>query len=357
MARELTALGEHPRIDDGGVSWTGDARSMMRANLWLRAASRVLVRVARFEARTFRELERHANTIDWSRFLAAGITADFRVTARKSKLYHSDGIADRLLSATRSRSPAGKAARPEPGAGSREQLFVVRVVRDQFEISVDTSGELLHVRGYRQAVAKAPLRETLAAALLLGAGWTGDTPLVDPLCGSGTIAIEGALIARRIAPGIARAFAFQSWPRFEATSFDRERADARAGVLAQAPAPIAGSDRDAGAIESSIANAARAGVADAIDWSVRSISALAPPQGPGLIATNPPYGKRVGTAGDVRNLYAQLGKVVRRHCRGWRLALYSPSAGLTSQLALPSSELFRTSNGGIRVSAVAAEVA
>lgn len=359
VARELTALGETPRIDDGGVSWSGDARSMMRANLWLRTASRVLVRVARFRATEFYELEKRAKKIPWGEFVPFGHTVEFRVTARKSRLYHSDAIAERL-----SRSVAASAKRSRASAlragGDASQLFVVRVVRDEFEISVDSSGDLLHQRGYRRAVARAPLRETLAAALLLAAEWTGDAPLLDPMCGSGTIPIEGALIARRIAPGIRRGFAFESWPGFQASVWTRVRADARANELASARVPIVGSDRDAGAVESALANAERAGVPADVAFRCAPVSAIEPPgaAGAGLVATNPPYGVRVvsGSGTDLRNLYAQLGNVLRERFSGWRLAMYSPESRLTSQLALPVREAFRTSNGGIKVAAVIGEV-
>jgi putative N6-adenine-specific DNA methylase len=353
VARELTDLGEQPRIDDGGVSWTGDARSVMRANLWLRTASRVLVRIATFDATKFHELERLAKKIEWGRFLTQGTAPEFRVTARKSKLYHSDAIAERLsVAATAGTRKAG--GRQTAGVS---QLFVVRVVRDHFEISADTSGELLHMRGYRQAVGKAPLRETLAAALLLGAGWKHDTPFIDPFCGSGTLPIEAAMMARRIAPGLHRDFAFQHWPGFDAAAWSRERAEAQACRLASAPLAIAGSDRDAGAITSARANAERAGVTGDIGFETKAVSAIEPPGTPGLLASNPPYGKRIGRSGDPRNLYAQLGKVLRTRCRGWQFALYAPEERLLAQLDQPYSELFRTSNGGIRVSAIAGIVA
>lgn len=349
VARELTNLGERPRIDEGGVAWTGDARSVMRANLWLRTASRVLVRVAHFRATEFFELEKLAKKIPWEEFLGPGRAAEFRVTAHKSKLYHSDAIAERLLSALGSRLSAPKLA-------TESQLFVVRVVRDEFEISADTSGELLHMRGYRQAVGKAPLRETLAAALLLASGWTGETPLMDPLCGSGTIAIEGALLARRMAPGLRRSFAFQKWHRFDADGWDRLLADAKTRALASSPVPVLASDRDAGAIESASANAQRAGVAGDVVLSKQALSAMRPPDRPGVIATNPPYGKRASKGANVRNLYAQLGNVLRARCPGWQLALYSPDDRLAREIHIPLSELFRTSNGGIRVAALAGQV-
>lgn len=355
MARELTTLGEQPRIEDGGVTWEGDARSIMRANLWLRTASRVLVRVARFRATEFFELEKRAKKIPWDAFLGPNRKADFRVTAHKSKLYHSDAIAERLLSALRVPAAGGRvlSARSENGElRADSQLFVVRVHRDEFTVSADSSGELLHMRGYRQAVGKAPLRETLAAALLMAADWTGESPLIDPLCGSGTIPIEGALIARRMAPGSRRSFAFQEWPNFEASEWTSLLTDAKSRALAGSPVRILGSDRDAGAVASANANAERAGVAADVSISVLPISAISPPGRAGVIATNPPYGKRAGAGANLRDLYAQLGNVARERCAGWRLALYSPDDRLAKQVGLPLEEAFRTSNGGIKVSAL-----
>lgn len=327
----------------------------MRANLWLRTASRVLVRVAAFRATAFYELERRAKRIEWGAFVPAGGAVDFRVTARKSKLYHSDAIAERLVNSVSGGSKARAGGRRP--AADRTQLFVVRVLHDEFEISADASGQLLHMRGYRQAVAKAPLRETLAAALLLANDWTGAAPLLDPFCGSGTIPIEAALIARRIAPGLRRPFAFMQWPSFDAAEWRTLVQDAETSALAGSPVPIVGSDRDAGAIESARANAVRAGVAPDIALSARAVSAIETPERPGLVATNPPYGKRVGEGPTVRNLYAQFGKVLRERCPGWHVAFYSPDARLAGQVGVPLEEAFRTSNGGIKVTAMRGRIA
>ncbi|OYV71709.1 MAG: hypothetical protein B7Z72_06340, partial [Gemmatimonadetes bacterium 21-71-4] len=301
-AAELAALGEAPVAEEGGVSWTGDAESLCRANLWLRTASRVVVRAARFRARTFYELERHARRIRWERFLAPGNGVRFRVTCRKSRLYHSDAVAQRLAAAIEHRLKAASAYSTreadddaEGADTERDQLFVVRIAHDECTVSADSSGALLHRRGYRQAVGKAPLRETLAAALLAAAGWRGETPLVDPFCGSGTIAIEAALLARRIPPGIDRQFACLEWPGFPRGGFARLLDAARPQILPRSPVPIRGSDRDAGVIDAARANAERAGVAGDVEFAVRAVSSIEPPEGAaGLVATNPPYGVRVG---------------------------------------------------------------
>lgn len=337
---------------------------MMRANLWLRTASRVLVRVARFNAKAFHELESRAKRLPWHEYLSHGASADFRVTTHKSRLYHSDAIAERLAEAVARQTstikrPASDVERTTLNVGrGASQLFVVRVVRDEFTISADTSGDLLHMRGYRQAIGKAPLRETLAAALILACEWNGDRPLLDPFCGSGTIPIEAALLARNQAPGMRRPFAFMQWPKFHEPAWRALLRDAKTRALARSAAPIVASDRDAGAVESALANADRAGVAADLSFSSRAISAIEPQKGPGLVATNPPYGKRVGGEGsaDVRNLYAQFGKVLRARCAGWRVAFYSADPLLPKQTGLACKELFRTSNGGIGVTALVADI-
>ena len=239
----MTALGATiDATEPGGVSFKADASLLYRANLELRTANRVLKRVAHFDARTWFELERHAKKIPWSSLLGAGMVPEFEVTSRKSKLYHNRGIAQRLERVVGAEASAGDV---DP---SRVARFQVRAVRDHFTISADASGELLHRRGYRLETAKAPLRETLAAAMLLGCKWNGATALVDPFCGSGTIPIEAALLARRVPPGLNRHFAFESWPDFDAKLWAKIRADAESRILPGAPV-IIGSDRDAGAIE------------------------------------------------------------------------------------------------------------
>ena len=365
VARELTGLGLVPNAETGGAAFRGPIESIWRANLWLRTASRVLVRVASFRAQAFHELERLARAVPWERYITSGSTVRFRVTSKKSRLYHTGGIAQRFAEAIEHRVGSGIVAGESRSDESDEdeadaspaQLFVIRAFHDAFTVSVDSSGALLHQRGYRKAIAKAPLRETLAAAMLIASDWTGSTPLLDPLCGSGTIPIEAALIARRIAPGSARTFAFQSWPSFEVSRWDALRAEAAAGVLAGTGVRIRGSDRDAGAVEAAVSNAARAGVAADVELSVRAVSAIDDcGEGDGLVATNPPYGVRVGEAARLRDLYAKLGQVLRARCPGWRAALLSANTRLEGELRLPLEERMRTRNGGIPVRLMLARI-
>ncbi|HEY7394886.1 MAG TPA: class I SAM-dependent RNA methyltransferase [Gemmatimonadaceae bacterium] len=361
-ARELAELGIRGRVSEGGVAWSGSMETIARANLWLRTANRVIVRVAEFRAKAFHELELSAKRIEWERWVAPKSAVEFRVTCRKSKLYHSGAVAQRFTESVERRVAGVRAAvghesdEEAEGVAEHPQLFIVRFVHDVCTVSVDTSGPLLHLRGYRQAVAKAPLRETLAAAILLGAQWTGETPLIDPMCGSGTIPIEAARLARRIAPGRDRSFALQRWPDADEQLWKTLLAEARANERPTSPVVIEGSDRDEGAIAAAKSNAERAGVADDISFAVRPISALSAAEAPGLVASNPPYGVRIGDSDRLRNLYAQLGNVAREKRPGWTLALLSADRKLERQLHLDLYERFRTRNGGIPVRLVTAAI-
>jgi putative N6-adenine-specific DNA methylase len=244
-------------------------------------------------------------------------------------------------------------------------LVVVRLAEDQCTVSVDSSGRLLHKRGYRQAVAKAPLRETLAATLLMASGWDKVSPLLDPFCGSGTIPIEAALMARGIPPGIRRRFAFMDWPGYAESLWQ----DIAGGWLKaeSSPPPILASDRDAGAIKMAQANAERAGVADLIEFKCQAVSYLMPPAEPGgvvpvfargevapvfargWVVTNPPYGMRVNEGKDLRNLYAQFGNVLREKCPGWNLSVLCNDRVLLGQMHVPMDTSLLLVNGGIRV--------
>jgi putative N6-adenine-specific DNA methylase len=352
---ELAALGIAARVVEGGAgaAFAGDTRALYAANLHLRTATRVVVRVARFHATSFAELERACRRIPWERFVGEGEPpARLSVTCRKSKLYHSDAVAERVARSLDERVGGSRAESPTIAADDEETseapLFLVRLERDECTISADSSGELLHRRGYRHATAKAPLRETIAAAMVLASGWDGEAPLVDPFCGSGTIAIEAALIARRAAPGMHRHFAFERWPTFDSSLWEALRADAIGAQRSEAPGRIVATDRDAGAIEAAEGNAARAGVSNEIELHRRAVSASEAPTGVGLVVTNPPYGVRVGER-DLRDLYARFGDVLRTKFSGWNVALLSANPRLAGQLGLDLEERLETMNGGIRV--------
>jgi putative N6-adenine-specific DNA methylase len=361
VVAELEALGIVPRLEVGGASFRGNVETVARVNLWLRTGSRVIVRVASFRAQAFHELERLARAIPWERYLMPADGVRFRVTSKKSRLYHTGAIAQRFGEAIEHRlgraSSFDVAGAEHESERSSTQLFVIRVTHDQFTVSVDSSGALLHQRGYRKAIAKAPLRETLAAALLIATDWLGSATLLDPFCGSGTIPIEAAMLARRMAPGLGRSFSFQSWPTVEEKTWKGVHDEAVNVALAESPVPIRGFDRDAGAIAAAQANAERAGVLGDVEFAVRALSKMSvQKEKTGFVITNPPYGLRVGEAGKLRDLYARFGQVLRERCPGWRLAMLSANARLDAELRLRLEERAQTRNGGIAVRIMTGEV-
>lgn len=348
-AAELTRLGITPtETEPGGVAFEGTLDDVARANLWLRTASRVLVRLGSFGARALGELERKTMALPWRNWLPAKTAVTVRVTCRKSRLYHQKAVAERIVAACGGVAVAG-GGDPEEADEIEGQLIVVRLFRDVCTISLDSSGALLHRRGYRLAVARAPLRETLAAGLLLESGWNPETPLVDPFCGSGTVPIEAALLARRIPPGLARDFSFLRWPGADRRRWDALLDAARAAILPRAPASIIGADRDAGAIAAAAANAERAGVAADITWRQAAVSALEPPAGIGALVSNPPYGMRVSEGRQLRDLFARLGTVVRERLPGWPVTLLLPEAPLERATGLEFGPPLWTRNGGLAV--------
>jgi len=346
LSREMGA-----KASAGGVELEGDLVLAARLNLTLRTATRVLARLGEFRATTFPDLIRKARSLPFDLCLRKGQPVALRVTCRKSRLYHSGAVAERLREAIGERlGAAAPEAAADEESDSPAQLVLARFDHDVCTVSADTSGALLHRRGYRLAQSRAPLRETLAAAMLLALGYDGSGPLADPLCGSGTIAIEGALIARRRAPGIARSFALERWPAFDAASLGRLREEVREREIPHAPHPIFASDADAAAVRAAQENAKRAGVDADVRVEQRALKEVRLETGAGgLVVTNPPYGVRLG--GDLARLYSELGDLVQR--AGYRLAVLASRRGAPAKLRFETA--FRTQNGGIPVELLVAK--
>lgn len=312
----------------GGAEFTGSWPDVWRANLLLRTASRVLVRVGHFRAEQLGALYGKSTELPWTLFMGQGRAFRVEATCRKSKIYHSGAAAERVSGAI-ARTTGAEAQDDE---GVLEVL--VRIVNNDVTISIDSSGALLHRRGFKQQVGKAPLRETLASAFLMTMGYRGDEPLVDPFCGSGTIVLEAADIALGLAPGRARRFAFESFTSFRADAYGRARTKALATGEGHRVS-LVGSDRASAAIEASRANAERAGVGELATFHEAPISALVPPDGPpGLVLTNPPYGSRIGEPAALRDLYQSFGAVMRERFGGWRVGLLTSEEGLARATGL-----------------------
>lgn len=360
VAAELDDLGLGPgQVVPGGVAFRGDWAALVAANLHLRTATRVLVRLAEFPAVSFPALARRLLDIPWEDLFPshAPVRIAVRATAHKSRLYHTGAIAERLHLAVVARLGGHvELVRPrddiedDPEASSSHStlLLVVRIERDRCTVSVDSSGDPLHRRGYRLATAKAPLRPTLAAALLAAAGWRPGEPLIDPFCGSGTIAIEAALQANGAPAGALRDFSCARWPVL-AAAYPALRA--AAFNLSQKPSqcgPIVASDRDQGAVAAAQANAARAGVDAAITFAVRPFAACEPCTPSGLLLTNPPYGVRVGRTRTLRDLYAHIGHTLKNKFPNWRAALLCPP-DLRVTVGLDLQPVLSTRTGGLAV--------
>lgn len=341
LAEEAAALGFRGiAMASGGVTLAGGWPEVWRANLELRGASRVLVRVATFRAPHLAVLDRRSRQVPWRALLHRGQAVTVEASCRASRIYHEGAAAQRVEEAIR--ASLGPAETEEP------VRVLVRIVEDLCQISLDSSGELLHRRGQKGAVARAPLRETLAALFLRECGFRGDEPVLDPMCGSGTFVIEAAGIAAGLQPGRLRRFAFERFAGFDPAAFAALRREA---VLPDLPFRFIGCDRDAGAVTASRANAERAGVAPLTGFRCQPVSALERPEGPpGLVIVNPPYGTRIGDKGALRALHGALGAVLRERFAGWRVGIVTAEPSLARATGLPFAEPGPpVDHGGLRV--------
>ena len=340
VARELRQMGL-PGVaeEEGGARFHGGWAAVYRANLGCRVASRVLVRVARLEARSPRELLRGLGAVDWPGWLPRDAPVEIRVAKRAAPFQHAGRVAAGLGEILARRV----GARP-CRAGEGEARVQVRIEGPRVVASLDTSGEHLHRRGYRPRVGPAPLRENLAAGLILRAGWHGRKPLLDPMCGSGTLAVEACLLGLGVPPGRARRFAFERLPRHESALWEEIRARALEGALVRLPAPVFASDRDPAALERTLEAARRAGLAEHLQVALADVEGLVPPAAPGLLITNPPYGRRIGEAADA---YRALGAALRGRFRAWRWAVVLSGARDEKALGLPVGRRSRFRHGGL----------
>ncbi|TMV06999.1 class I SAM-dependent RNA methyltransferase [Ruegeria sediminis] len=314
------------RVIPGGVSCRGNWAEVWRANLQLRGANKVLVRIGSFPAVHLAQLDKRARKFPWGDVLRADVPIKVEATSRKSRIYHAGAAKQRVETAIA--ETLGAPVSPEAGL-----RVLLRIEKDLCTFSVDTSGEPLHKRGHKEAVAKAPMRETMAAMFLRDCGFDGSEPVLDPMCGSGTFVIEAAEIAMGLDPGRTRSFAFEQLATFDASVWQDMR---DSGTATETGILFHGSDRNDGAIEASRANAARAGVDGITRFQHRAVSDLKAPDGPpGLVIVNPPYGGRIGDEKRLRSLYGSLGKVLLERFSGWRVGIVTSGQGLARATRLP----------------------
>jgi len=343
LADELRALGA-VKVESarGGVHFAGDRVLLYRANLWLRTAVRVLLPILDAVVPSADDLYQAVQTIDWGEYLTPEHTLAVDCNVRDSRITHSKYAALRTKDAICDQFIARCGRRPSVDVETPLVGLNLHIYRDRATLSLDSSGESLHKRGYRPILTRAPLNEALAAALVQLTGWRGDVPFVDPLCGSGTLPIEAAWLALRRPPGLTRKrFGFQGWMDYDVELWTDLRDEARRGVAKHLPAPILGFDVRADAIAFSDKNARAAGVGHLLRFQRKDVRDFRPPPGPpGVVLCNPPYGERIGEEKDLESLYRLLGEVFRERCAGWTAYVFTGNAALADQIGpVPASQV------------------
>lgn len=350
LADELAGLGGTDVTPGrGGVTFAGDQTLLYRCNLALRTAVRVLRPVLEADVRTPDELYDAVRTVDWSQYLTPAHTLAVDANVRDSAITHSQYAARRVKDAVCDQFRERTGVRPSVDTDRPMVGFNLHVSRNHLILSLDSSWDSLHKRGYRPALLKAPLNEALAAGLLLHVGYDGSEPLADPMCGAGTFAIEAAWIATRRPPGLTRKwFGFQGWPDFDPGLWAAVRDEARLGVLKSLPRSVTGSDVRKDAVASARENARAAGVGHLVRFDVKDVADARPPgETPGLVIINPPYGERIGEEKVLVSLYRTFGMTVRDHWPGWRACLFTSNDWLASQVPLKVKKKTPFFNGAL----------
>ena len=351
LAEELHALGaKAAQATDGGVAFEGGLEIAYAINLWSRLASRVLWQVGAGRYRDQQDIYDAALRLDWPQWFAVTDTIRVNVTAIRSRLTSLDFITLKITDAECDRFRSAVGERPSVDTGKPDVRIHAFLTTDTCTFYLDTSGEALFKRGYRQDALEAPLRENLAAGLLVLAGWNAALPLVDPFCGSGTILIEAAMKACDMAPGSNRVFGFRRLSWFDAPAWQAARDDAaQRGERGRAAAVLQlhGSDIAPAAITAARANVAALGLESKIELRLADALQVSAPAAEGLIVTNPPYGVRLGTDDDLRALYAGFADTLKRNFPGWRAYVLCGEMALMKAIRLAPSRKIPLYNGAL----------
>ncbi|MFB1049352.1 class I SAM-dependent RNA methyltransferase [Paraliobacillus sp. JSM ZJ581] len=349
VANEIKALGYHDvQVENGKVIFEADIQAIPRCNLWLRTADRVKVIVGEFHATTFDELFEQTKSLPWERFITEDGVFPVNGKSVKSKLFSVSDCQAIVKKAIveRLKQRYGIASRmPESGAFYRVE---VALLKDKATLTIDTSGSGLHKRGYRTAQGEAPLKETLAAALVQLTNWKPDYPLVDLFCGSGTIVIEAALIGQNIAPGFNRSFASEEWVWISQDQWTEAFDEAEGLANYDQPLSITGSDIDPKMIEISKNNAMEAGLADLITWKQMQATDFYPRETNGYLISNPPYGERIGDKKEVEAIYQSLGQIMKNH-PSWSSYLLTSNEKFETLYGTKATKRRKLFNGFIKV--------
>lgn len=314
VAKEIQELGYETQVENGRIFFEGDAKAIVQCNLWLRTADRIKIVVGRFNATTFDELFEKTKSLPWENIIDK--EGQFPVQGRsvKSTLY---SVPDCQAITKKAIVERLKKAYDEKGwlneCGAKYPVEVA-ILKDNVLLTIDTSGSGLNRRGYRIAQGEAPIKETLAASLVRLANWKGDTPFIDPFCGSGTIAIEACLIAQNIAPGFNRDFVSEEWNIMPPNIYDDMRDEADQQANYDKDIQVFASDIDPEMVEIAKRNAKEVGLADIIQFSVKDVNTLTIDTDESVaLVGNPPYGERIGDREEVEEMYRYIGKLMNQH--------------------------------------------
>ncbi len=348
-ADELEQLGAR-QIELGfcGVSFSGDQALLYRVNLWARLPFRILWKLKTFDCRDAEELYRNIQQIDWSNFLTPEMTLAVKVTGKTPQLNHTHFTALQAKNAIVQQQEKQFQARSFINPKAPDLQVNLHLDAMHCTVSLDSSGDSLHRRGYRPAVGLAPLKESLAAALIQLSDWQPEQMFYDPLCGSGTLPLEAGLMALNIAPGLFREkFGFESWRDFDRDLWQHLRQTAKAEQKSALSAPIWGSDRDETVIDQAQVNANRCGLGEQVYFLVAELEEIAPPVDHGIIFCNPPYGERLDALSDLGQFYHRFGQILKDRFRGWTAYVLSGNKELSQTIGLKSAKRFAVFNGSI----------
>jgi putative N6-adenine-specific DNA methylase len=348
-AQELEKLGaKEVRPDFTGVHFTGDIALLYRANLWARTIFRVLVTLHEFPCPNADRLYKEIQKIPWDEYLLPENTLAVNATGGNRQLNHTHFTALQVKNAIVDQQRRQFGQRSNIDTENPDLLINVHIYQNRCTLSLDSSGSSLHRRGYRPAVGLAPLKESLASALLEMAEWEPKIPFLDPLCGSGTLPLEASLKALNIAPGLFREqFAFERWRDFDADLWQQLLDEAENSQLSELPAPIWGSDRDDDILNQARINAEQCGVEDKIQFTQIDLKNLEAPTDSGIIICNPPYGERLGDATELGEFYKLLGDIFKQRFKGWTAFVLTGNKELAKRVGLKASRRIPVYNGSI----------
>ncbi|MCC5606718.1 THUMP domain-containing protein [Nostoc sp. CHAB 5834] len=346
-AQELEQLNAHS-VEPGfcGVAFEGDRTLLYRVNIWARLPFRILVNIHEFPCLDAKDLYRGIQSIDWQKYLTPDMTLAVNTTGKNDRLNHSHFTSLQIKNAIVDQQKENLGERSNVELHEPDVRINVHIERDSCTVKLDSSGNSLHRRGYRPAVGAAPLKESLAAALIQLSGWQPDQMFYDPLCGSGTLPLEASLKALNIAPGLFReSFGFENWLDFDLSLLEKLLQEAKDSQLDTLPAPIWGSDRDENIIEQAVNNAQNCGVDNHVWFSQMELADVIAPADSGVLFCNPPYGERLGRDSDLGAFYKLLGDVLKQRFKGWTAFVLSGNKELSQSIGLKSSQRIAVYNG------------